>query len=58
MKKKQFEEYFMEHILPYVATDRPARDQAWNDTIDALIKEKELKPSAGDWTKPNWLFKK
>lgn len=55
MTKKQFEEYFKTEVLPYIGNDKPARRQAWNDTVDAFIRDGLLPESAGDWTHPRWL---
>jgi hypothetical protein len=53
LTKKQFEEMFREEVLPYVADryeqdgipDKPARSEAWNDTIDAYIREMRVRPA-------------
>jgi hypothetical protein len=60
MTKRQFEEMFREEVLPHVierygTRDRPARREAWNDTVDAYIRERVLPEAAGNWTHPSWL---
>ena len=63
LTKKQFEEMFREEVLPYVAAryeqdgipDKPARSEAWNDTIDAYIRDRMLPEAAGNWSHPRWL---
>jgi hypothetical protein len=63
LTKKQFEEHFRAEILPQVIgdyeqhrfIDKPARRQAWNDTVDAYIRDRRLPASAGDWAHPRWL---
>lgn len=63
MTEAQFNEYFKEEILPMVAekyerdgmVDRIARAEAYNDTIDAMIKDDQLPPSAADWEIPDRL---
>jgi len=63
MTKAQFESFFREEILPLVAEqyeqdgipDRPARREAWNDTVDAYIRYGDLPERAGDWDHPKWL---
>lgn len=63
MTKKQFEALFKEHAIPQViqkyeqdgVPDRPARREAWNDTVDAYIKDGKLSERAADWSHPRWL---
>ena len=63
MTKAEFERYFKSEILPLVAEryeqdgipDKPARREAWNDTVDAYIQDGILPQSAGDWSHPRWL---
>lgn len=63
MTKRQFEEHFEAEVLPFVARryeqdgvpDKPARREAWNDTVDAYIRDGRLPESAGNWTHPRWL---
>ena len=35
--------------------DRPARREAWNNTIDFYIKDGMLPSSAANWAHPKWL---
>jgi len=63
MSKKDFESYFREEVLPYIAQqyeqdgvpDKPARREAWNDTVDAFIQDRQLPKSAENWAHPRWL---
>lgn len=62
LTKKQFEEAFRAEILPRVIEreragfpDKPARRTAWNDAIDAYIRERVLPEVAGNWGHPRWL---
>lgn len=62
MTKRQFEEMFRAEILPRLAEhertgfpDKPGRRQAWNDTIDAYIRDRVLPEAAGNWSHPRWL---
>lgn len=63
MTKKQFEEDFRENTLPFIieryeqdgVPDRPARCEAWNDTVDSYIKDGILSESAYNWSHPRWL---
>jgi hypothetical protein len=63
MTKREFEEYFSSEVLPMVAEkyeqdgipDKPARREAWNDTVDFYIQEGMLPESAGNWSHPRWL---
>jgi len=34
--------------------DRPARREAWNNTVDAMIRGGILPESAGDWSHPKY----
>ena len=58
MTKNDFTRYFRSEILPAIihneinGPDYPARRQAWNDTIDSMIKDGTLPNRAGDWIKP------
>jgi len=65
MTKKEFERMFEDEIMPMIMEselrgsgriDKPGRRQAWNDTIDAYIKDGTLPERAGDWSKPKWLL--
>ena len=62
MTKRQFEEMFRAEMLPRIAAheragfpDKPRRRQAWNDTIDAYIRDRALPEAAGNWSHPRWL---
>ena len=63
MTKKQFEEFFRGEVLPSVVEryeqdgipDKPARHEAWNDTVDAYIRDRALPEAAGNWSHPRWL---
>ena len=62
MTKRQFEEMFREEVLPLLAKsersgfpDKPGRRQAWNNTIDAHIRDRILPEAAGNWSHPRWL---
>jgi len=63
LTKRQFEEMFREDVLPYVIEqyeqdgipDKPARREAWNNTIDAYIRDRMLPEAAGNWAHPRWL---
>lgn len=63
LTKRQFEEMFREEVLPHVVEryeqdgipDKPARREAWNDTVDAYIRDRTLPEAAGNWTHPRWL---
>lgn len=63
MTKRQFEEMFRDEVLPYVVEryeqdgipDKPARSEAWNNTVDAYIRDRLLPEAAGNWTHPRWL---
>lgn len=60
LTKKAFEDHFREEVLPYVierygVSDRPARRQAWNDTVDSYIRDGMLSEAAGNWGHPRWL---
>jgi hypothetical protein len=54
LTKTQFEEMFREEVLPYIAQryeqdgipDKPARREAWNDTVDAYIQDRMLPEAA------------
>ena len=60
MTKNDFTRYFRSEILPQIieqeqetgTRDYPGRRQAWNDTIDSMIKDGTLPDRAGDWIKP------
>lgn len=66
MTKREFEGYFRSEVLPMVIdqyeqdgiVDKPARREAWNDTVDAYIADGILPESAGNWSHPKWLEKK
>ena len=62
LTKKQFEEVFREEVLPYVIEreragfpDKPARREAWNNTVDSYIRDRTLPEAAGNWGHPRWL---
>lgn len=63
MTKRQFEDYFKEEVIPIIqekyeqdgTPDRPARREAWNDTVDYFIQDGELPESAYNWSHPRWL---
>ena len=63
MTKSEFEEYFRQEVLPHVVEryeqdgipDKPARREAWNDTVDAYIRDRSLPEAAGNWSHPRWL---
>jgi hypothetical protein len=63
MTKRQFEEMFREEVLPSLIEryeqdgipDKPARREAWNNTVDAYIRDRVLPEVAGNWTHPRWL---
>jgi hypothetical protein len=63
LTKTQFEDLFREEVLPYVIDryeqdgipDKPARREAWNDTVDAYIRDRMLPEAAGNWSHPRWL---
>ena len=62
MTKRQFEELFRAEVLPHLAKseqsgfpDKPGRRAAWNNTIDAYIKDGTLPEAAGNWSHPHWL---
>jgi hypothetical protein len=65
MTKSQFEEMFREEILPGLIEheqqrgsgfpDKPGRREAWNNTVDSYIRDRQLPESAGNWGHPRWL---
>jgi len=60
MSKAKFEEFFKFNVMGGILRefgkyDRPARRQAWNDTIDALVKDGCLSPRARDWAHPQYV---
>jgi hypothetical protein len=62
MTKRQFEEMFREEVLPHLAArersgspDKPARREAWNNTVDVYIRDGTLPEAAGNWSHPRWL---
>lgn len=66
MTKREFELYFQEHVLPSVISryeqdgipDRPARREAWNNSLDAMIQDGQLSRRAENWGHPRWLEKR
>jgi tRNA pseudouridine-54 N-methylase len=53
MNKAQFSRYFKENIETEIqSSDKPALREAWNNTIDSMIKNGELKENAGNWSHP------
>jgi hypothetical protein len=58
MTRTQFEQYFKANIEPSVtANDLPALRQAWNDTIDGMCKDGQLKANARDWKHPQRFYR-
>ena len=62
MTKRQFEGLFREEVLPHLVArersgfpDKPGRREAWNNTIDAYIRDRTLPEAAGNWSHPRWL---
>ena len=63
LTKKQFESVFRDEVLPYVVKryeqrgvpDKPARREAWNNAVDAYIRDRMLPEAAGNWGHPRWL---
>jgi len=63
MTKAEFAAMFRENMLPMIIAeyeqdgvpDKPARREAWNNTVDAYIRDGLLPKSAGNWTHPSWL---
>src|SRR5579863_3086864 len=62
MTKRQFEEMFREEVMPYLVErerpgfpDKPGRREAWNNTVDSYIRDRQLPEAAGNWTHPRWL---
>jgi hypothetical protein len=59
--KTEFTRYFRAEILPIIREryeadgmrDLPARREAWNDTIDAMVKDRQLPRCAVDWVCPD-----
>lgn len=59
--KKEFEKWFRAEVMPYVRAkeaeynhrlDLPLRREEWNNTIDAMVKGRELPKRAYDWFCP------
>lgn len=63
MTKAEFEQMFRSEILPVVRAtyeqdgrkDRPARAEAWNNTVDAYVRDRLLPRNAVNWAYPKWL---
>src|SRR5919109_4494056 len=62
LTKRQFEEMFREEIMPGLVEreragfpDKPMRREAWNNAVDAYIRDRALPEAAGNWTHPRWL---
>ncbi len=62
LTKSQFEEMFREEVMPYLVEhertgfpDKPRRREAWNNTVDAYIRDGALPEAAGNWSHPRWL---
>lgn len=63
MDLEQFEAFYREEVLPgivrmYERDGRPdyaARREAWNDTVDSMVRDGELPDSAMDWSLPDSL---
>ena len=57
MTKQEFDEYFKKEVLRAIAKqyeqdgipDRPARREAYNNEVDALIKDGQLPVKAENW---------
>lgn len=57
MNRPAFEQFFKEEIEVHISsTDKPALRQAWNDTIDAMIKDGSLHRRAGNWSHPKRFY--
>lgn len=64
LTKSQFEDLFkrevlpgeVEHYEPSGIPDKPARAEAWNNAVDAYIRDRQLPESAGNWSHPRWLY--
>lgn len=57
MTRAQFTKYFKGEIAASISpTDKPALRQAWNDTIDQMIKDGQLPERAGDWSHPKYFY--
>lgn len=53
MSKAEFTKMFKEEILSDIdKSDKPAIREAWNNTVDAYIKDNKLPEKAGDWSSP------
>lgn len=53
MTKKEASAIFARFLLPYVATDKPARREAWGEYTDALQKSGQITMQQyEDWTPP------
>lgn len=58
--KKEFEKFFKSEILPAVREtyeqdrriDYPARREEWNNTIDFMVKDRQLPQRAVNWSCP------
>jgi len=63
MTKRDFEAMFKEDAIPMIIEhyeqdgipDKPARREAWNNTVDAYISDGLLPESAENWSHPRWL---
>jgi len=56
--KKEFQDFFKTEILPHLGEkpgpgiDRPMRREAWNNTIDGMLRDGELPKRAEEWACP------
>lgn len=63
MNLEQFEEFYREEVLPgivrmYERNGRPdyaARREAWNDTVDSMVRDGTLPSDAEAWSLPDSL---
>jgi len=57
MTEQQFNDFYRTEILPDIIStyesdgqmDKPARAEAWNNTVDAFIEDGVLPADAGNW---------
>lgn len=53
MNKSEFIAFFNDHIATNIPKDdKPMLRQAWNDTIDGMVKGNELNKRARNWAHP------
>ena len=61
MTKAQTERAFKTDVMPALIQrergrpDKPMRREAWNDVVDAWIRDGYLSERAYNWTHPSWL---